>query len=187
MTIHMDKTSSLQLSKCLLFLRLFRMGRKGGGKKAFLKGVVAKPDADEAALEHISTSAPASSQNEAQHAAASQAAGPEPTAREALPGTDHLSEQQLDAETLGQLTQRQKKVIVHDTLSSLYAAVLMPIHACSGALQEAKTMKEIVKRLGKKRKVREFCATYPAGHLQTQYLMPMLGLQQGEASRHLAC
>lgn len=84
------------------------MGRKGGGKKAFLKGVVAKPDVDDAGADQGSTEAgsalppPATSQTASEHQEAS-SAGPQ------LPDVRSTAED-LSSESRGQLTQRQKKV-----------------------------------------------------------------------------
>lgn len=90
------------------------MGRKGGGKKAFLKGVVAKPDATDVPAESSSHAEPAVRRDESPDAEV-QAAAPqqtrEPTAQETVQTSDQaLTKQQLDTETRGQLTQRQKKV-----------------------------------------------------------------------------
>ena len=85
------------------------MGRKGGGKKAFLKGV-AKPDGTDTAGGSASTADVAES--DTQQAAAPQAVSPETAGgHSTLSVPDHsLNQQQMDSETRGQLTQRQKKV-----------------------------------------------------------------------------
>lgn len=84
------------------------MGRKGGGKKAFLKGVVAKPDVDDAGADQGSTEAgaalpqPATSHTASEHTE-TPSAGPQ------LPDVRSTAEN-LSSESRGQLTQRHKKV-----------------------------------------------------------------------------
>ena len=86
----------------------FTMGRKGGGKKAFLKGVVAKPDVDDATTDQGSTEAgaalpqPSTSETASEHLDTS-SAGPQ------LPDVKSTAED-VSSESRGQLTQRHKKV-----------------------------------------------------------------------------
>ena len=92
------------------------MGRKGGGKKAFLKGVVAKPETEEAPAEPSKDNEP-TAQDSRSNADVEPAAAPggpasrETTGNDAVPtDAQSLTQQQLEAESRGQLTQRQKKV-----------------------------------------------------------------------------
>ena len=82
------------------------MGRKGGGKKAFLKGVVAKPDVDDASTDQGSTEAgaalPQPSQTAPEHLETF-------SAESQLPNVWSGAED-LSSESRGQLTQRHKKV-----------------------------------------------------------------------------
>ena len=80
----------------------------GGGKKAFLKGVVAKPDADDAGTDQGSTEAgaalpqPSTSQTASEPLKTSAAEPQLPDVRSAA--------ENLSSESRGQLTQRHKKV-----------------------------------------------------------------------------
>ncbi len=83
------------------------MGRKGGGKKAFLKGVVTKPDGDNGAAEgstesEVPSPQPSTSETASERPDTSSAGPQVPDVR---PTTEDLS-----SETRGQLTQRHKKV-----------------------------------------------------------------------------
>ena len=88
------------------------MGRKGGGKKAFLKGVAAKPDADEvsaAATDDQGQGGPSSADTQTDTKRSDAENG------SASSSTGHLPEvtstaQDLESESRGQLTQRHKKV-----------------------------------------------------------------------------
>ena len=84
------------------------MGRKGGGKKAFLKGVTAKPEADEQATLATSDQAEAPSSAETP---VTREAPPAPASADAAQLPDVASTAQaIESETRGQLTQRHKKV-----------------------------------------------------------------------------
>ena len=89
------------------------MGRKGGGKKAFLKGVVAKPETEEAPAEPSKANEP-SALDTASDAQPQPAVAPdtrETSGHDAVPSNAQtLTEQQLETESRGQLIQRQKKV-----------------------------------------------------------------------------
>ena len=83
------------------------MGRKGGGKKAFLKGVAAKPEADEQATLANSDQA----QAPPSETPVTREAPPVPASADAAQLPDVASTaQDLESETRGQLTQRHKKV-----------------------------------------------------------------------------
>lgn len=127
------------------------MGRKGGGKKAFLKGVVAKPDVDDAGADQGSTEArealpqPATSQTASEH--------PEtPSAGPQLPDVRSTAED-LSSESRGQLTQRHKKVRCRTVVQIVSSAIQWLQRRSSSLLQEAKVLKEAAKKLGKKKKV----------------------------------
>ena len=87
------------------------MGRKGGGKKAFLKGVVAKPDAEDAAEVAAADQAPAEPRGGP--------AGPINTETSPQSLADSAAHVQvpevsckaddISSESKGQLTQRHKK------------------------------------------------------------------------------
>lgn len=91
------------------------MGRKGGGKKAFLKGVVAKPDTEDTPAQPLgqaesSSVAPETASDDQPQAAIAQHV-PQSTTQNGVPATDHtLTEAELESEKRGQLTQRHKKV-----------------------------------------------------------------------------
>ena len=91
------------------------MGRKGGGKKAFLKGVVAKPDIDDAGTDQGSTEA-ALPQPSTSQAASEQLENPFPEFQ--LPDVRSTAED-LSSESRGQLTQRHKKVYCRAVLQAL--------------------------------------------------------------------
>ncbi|DBA83091.1 hypothetical protein WJX79_000332 [Trebouxia sp. C0005] len=104
------------------------MGRKGGGKKAFLKGVVAKPDADEVSATAIDDQAeggPSSADTQTETKRSDIENGSASCSPAHLPEVTSTA-QDLESESRGQLTQRHKK--------------------------EAKALKEATKRLGKKKK-----------------------------------
>ena len=89
------------------------MGRKGGGKKAFLKGVVAKPESEQEPTAAIDDQALAVGPASGQQQADSQQ--PNADNGSAATSTAHLPEitstaQNLESESRGQLTQRHKKV-----------------------------------------------------------------------------
>lgn len=87
------------------------MGRKGGGKKAFLKGVVAKPETEDIPAEPSAEKAPPAAPDAASDTHAAPQERNQATEQDSLPSFNlSLSEQQLETETRGQLTQRQKKV-----------------------------------------------------------------------------
>ena len=91
------------------------MGRKGGGKKAFLKGVVAKPDVDSAGTDQEPT------ESALPQASTSQAASEHPelsSAEPQLPDVRSTAED-LSTESRGQLTQRHKKVHLRALLQAL--------------------------------------------------------------------
>ena len=97
------------------------MGRKGGGKKAFLKGVVAKPETEEAPAEPSKNNEPCApdSVSDAQPQSAAAPDIRETTGHDALPtDAQTLTEHQLETESRGQLTQRQKKVYFKRTCVS---------------------------------------------------------------------
>lgn len=89
------------------------MGRKGGGKKAFLKGVIAKPESEQEPTAAIDDQALAVGPASGQQQADSQQ--PNADNGSAATSTAHLPEitstaQNLESESRGQLTQRHKKV-----------------------------------------------------------------------------
>ena len=89
------------------------MGRKGGGKKAFLKGVVAKPEAEDVPIAATHGQAEAAGvSSESQRDTDQPSTGHKPDS----PGLPQLSDvttsaQDLESESRGQLTQRHKKVV----------------------------------------------------------------------------
>ncbi|KAL3147843.1 hypothetical protein ABBQ32_002566 [Trebouxia sp. C0010 RCD-2024] len=99
------------------------MGRKGGGKKAFLRGVVAKPDADDG-IEQESTESGVSLPQPSTSETASERPDTSSTGPQ-LPDIRATTED-VSSETRGQLTQRHKK--------------------------EAKMLKEAAKKIGRKKK-----------------------------------
>ena len=89
------------------------MGRKGGGKKAFLKGVVAKPEAEDvpiAATHGQAEAAGVSSESQRDTNQPSTGHGSDSPGLPQLPDVT-ISAQDLDSESRGQLTQRHKKVV----------------------------------------------------------------------------
>ncbi len=88
------------------------MGRKGGGKKAFLKGVVAKPEAEDVPTAATDDQAHATPDGGEAQAASTPSASDSGAASSS---TAHLPEvtstaQDIESESRGQLTQRHKKV-----------------------------------------------------------------------------
>jgi hypothetical protein len=88
------------------------MGRKGGGKKAFLKGVVAKPEADEesaAATGDQGQGGPSSADTQTETRRSDTENGSASSSTAHLPEVTSTA-QDLESESRGQLTQRHKKV-----------------------------------------------------------------------------
>lgn len=88
------------------------MGRKGGGKKAFLKGVVAKPEADEesaAATRDQGQGGPSSADTQTETRRSDTETGSASSSTAHLPEVTSTA-QDLESESRGQLTQRHKKV-----------------------------------------------------------------------------
>lgn len=83
------------------------MGRKGGGKKTFLKGVATKPEADDVSPDQGSLEAGAVS---AEPSTSDPAAKDPATASPGVPLPDVSSTaEDISSESRGQLTQRHKK------------------------------------------------------------------------------
>jgi len=92
--------------------RFSAMGRKGGGKKAFLKGVVAKPEADEvsaAATIDQGQGGPTSAETQTDAKRSDTDNGSASSSTAHLPEVTSTA-QDLESESRGQLTQRHKKV-----------------------------------------------------------------------------
>lgn len=93
------------------------MGRKGGGKKVFLRGVVAKPDADDG-IEQQSTESAVPLPQPSTSETASERPDTSSTGLQ-LPDIRSTTED-VSSETRGQLTQRHKKVNPCAVLESKY-------------------------------------------------------------------
>ena len=135
------------------------MGRKGGGKKAFLKGVVSKPEADDVPLDQGLVEAGAES---AQPTTSEPAAKHSETVSPGLQLLDVSSAaEDISSESRGQLTQRHKKVgrwasvipdcLLFETDTTNAVRALQPFDSVTGSKAAERSVKEIrQKEEGKK-------------------------------------